>query len=145
MNILVDANILVRLRDAASPHHAPCAEAIQRGIDSGHTLMVCTQALIEYWVVATRPIDVNGLGLSPAQAETDLQDFDMTFLELPEPSDIGARWRELVRRYGVSGRPAHDTRYVALMLAHGITNLLTLNPRDFARYSEITCLAPAGI
>ena len=145
MNILVDANILVRLRDAASPHHTPCAEAVRRGIDSGYTLMVCTQAFIEYWVVATRPTDVNGLGLTPTQAEADLQDFELTFLALLEPPGICARWHELVVRYGVSGRTAHDTRYVALMLEHGLKNLLTLNPRDFTRYTEITCLAPADI
>lgn len=145
MNILVDANILVRLRDAASPHHVPCAEAIQRAIDKGDILMVCTQTLIEYWVVATRSIDVNGLGLTPAQAETDLQDFRQTFLVLPEPPDVGERWQELVAHYRVSGRPSHDARYAALMLAHGITHLLTLNPQDFLRYTEITCLAPADI
>lgn len=145
MNILVDANILVRLCDASSEHHTPCAEAVQRAIDTGCVLMVCTQTLIEYWVVATRPTDANGLGLTPAQAEADLQDFVLTFHVLPEPPDIIVGWRELVMRYGVSGRPAHDTRYVALMRAHGIVHLLTLNPRDFKRYTEITCLAPADI
>jgi len=38
-----------------------------------------------------------------------------------------------------------DTRLVALMVAHGITHLLTLNPTDFARYSEITAVTPQEI
>ena len=29
------------------------------------------------------------------------------------------------------------------MLAHGVTHILTLNPGDFARYSEITTVTPS--
>jgi hypothetical protein len=39
----------------------------------------------------------------------------------------------------------HDVRLVALMLAHGVTHLLTLNGADFRRYSEITCLRPDAV
>jgi len=55
------------------------------------------------------------------------------------------RWLDLCSRYGVSGRPAHDTRLVALMLAQGLTHLLTLNSADFARYTEITSLTPDDV
>ena len=34
---------------------------------------------------------------------------------------------------------------VALMQAHGISNILTLNVNDFARYQEITPVTPAEI
>jgi hypothetical protein len=34
---------------------------------------------------------------------------------------------------------------VALMLAHGLTHLLTLNSADFARYAEITTVTPDDV
>jgi predicted nucleic acid-binding protein len=50
-----------------------------------------------------------------------------------------------VEAYSVIGKPAHDARIVALMLAHGVTQLLTLNPSDFARYQGITTVTPQEI
>jgi hypothetical protein len=32
-----------------------------------------------------------------------------------------------------------------LMLAHSINHIVTLNPDDFTRYSEIHCLTPANL
>ncbi|MEN6357468.1 MAG: hypothetical protein ABFD83_10330 [Armatimonadota bacterium] len=42
----------------------------------------------------------------------------------------------------VNGKQAHDARIVALMLAHGITHILTLNPGDFSRYTGVTPVTP---
>jgi predicted nucleic acid-binding protein len=58
---------------------------------------------------------------------------------------VRERWLDLCSRYGVSGRSAHDARLVALMLAHGLTHLLTLNSADFARYAEITAVTPDDV
>lgn len=104
-------------------------------------VVLCTQNLIEYWAVATRPISANGLGRSPLQASLDLTDF-ATFPRLEEPPDIYLYWKRLVEKFNVSGRPAHDARLIALMDAHGISGLITLNKRDFARYPHITCQTP---
>jgi hypothetical protein len=43
------------------------------------------------------------------------------------------------------GKNAHDARFVAAMMAHGLTHLLTFNPQDFRRYSGITVVTPAEI
>jgi predicted nucleic acid-binding protein len=143
--VLADTNILVRLRDADDPRHLPCVEALQRLQNAGDEACICAQVLIEYWVVATRPQDVNGLGIEPAAVETDIQDFQQAFTVLPEPPDMAARWLMLAVQYTVRGRQAHDTRLAALILAHGVTRLLTLNPDDFARYDGIVCLAPEDV
>jgi predicted nucleic acid-binding protein len=146
MRILVDTSILIRLRDADSPDHSPCVEALHRlQDDENREGCLCAQVWIEYWSVATRPPGVNGLGLDPPDAEADLEDFTQAFFLLPEPPDMAARWRALANRYGVRGRQAHDARLVALMLAHGITCILTLNTADFTRYTEITSLLPADV
>ena len=41
-----------------------------------------------------------------------------------------------------ANRPG-DARIAALMLAHGVTHILTLNPTDFARYQDITPVTPS--
>ncbi len=145
MRLLVDTNIVVRLRDTAHPRHGACVLALQRLASGPDDPCTCAQVMIEYWAIATRPREVNGLGLSPAQAEADLQEFAQAFLLLPEPPDMADRWRVLANRYVVRGRQAHDTRRVALMQAEGITHLLTMNTADFARYAGVTCLAPEEI
>ena len=145
MDILLDANILLRVSDASSPDHTRCAQALLRARSSGHKLFWCAQTMIEYWVVATRPVAVNGLGLTPADVELNLQGFDLLFTFLPEPPHIGARWRALVNHYNVQGRTSHDTRLVAFLLEQGLIHLLTLNTSDFARYTGIVCLLPENV
>jgi predicted nucleic acid-binding protein len=145
MRIQVDTNILIRALDVQDPQHAVCAGALRQLRATGADALICAQVLIEYWVVATRPRQVNGLGLEPQAVEASIQELEDAFLVLAEPPDMAARWRELANRYAVRGRQAHDTRLVALMLAHGVTTLLTLNPADFARYNEVTCLAPQDV
>jgi predicted nucleic acid-binding protein len=47
--------------------------------------------------------------------------------------------------HGVQGKQVHDARLAALMLAHGITHILTLNGADFARYPGIVPIDPASL
>ena len=51
-------------------------------------------------------------------------------------------WRRLVVRHAVTGVKVHDARLVAAMLVHGVSNILTLNDRDFARYAGISAVNP---
>jgi len=145
MRILLDTNSLVRLRDADHPRHAVCAQAARLLQQGEHLPCVCAQVLIEYWVVATRPREVNGLGLTTAEAEEDLTDFARAYVWLREPPDLVHRWRALVNQHAVRGRPAHDARLVAVMQAHGLNHLLTLNPADFKRYSGMVSVSPEEV
>ncbi len=54
-------------------------------------------------------------------------------------------WRELVAKYGIQGKQAHDARLVAAMQRHGITHLLTFNTSDFSRYPGITGIDPETV
>jgi predicted nucleic acid-binding protein len=145
MSIFVDANILVRLSDTGSAAHAVCRRAIPLLLGKKQRLCVGSQVLIEYWAVATRPVAVNGLGFPPDIAEQELRDFDRWVNLLEEPADMAWRWRRLVNEYDVRGKQAHDARLVAFMQAHGLTDLLTLNPTDFARYEGIRCVLPGDV
>jgi len=145
MNALVDTNILVRLSDLGHPVQPVCQLALQRLLQRQDRVFLCAQAAIEYWAVATRPKSINGLGLTPMDAEMELRRAERWLVWLPEPPDIAVRWRALVNKHSVLGKQAHDTRLVALMEAHGLTHLLTLNAGDFARFPGVTCVEPAQV
>jgi len=93
--------------------------------------------MIEHWVVVTRPKDVNGFGLTTDEANRQIDDIERTFIYLPEPPDVGRLWLKTAKQYQVIGKSAHNTRLIALMLAHDIKYLLTLNPLHFSRYRKI--------
>ena len=133
MKFLADTNVLLRWVDSGSPLHTVCLEAVRHLVKQGWDACICAQVLIEFWAVATRPAEVNGMGLSISDATRDLADLEVAFTCLPEPPDMAKRWREVVTRYDVLGKQAHDARLVALMLSHGIEHLITLNPQDFTR------------
>jgi predicted nucleic acid-binding protein len=145
VRILLDTNVLLRDAIQTDPQHEQVSAAVDRLLSDGWEVCMGVQNVVEFWVVATRPLDVNGLGLTPEQAYQEVDVLLHTHTLLRDPPDLLERWLELCSRYVVSGRPAHDARLVALMLAHALTHLLTLNPADFARYAEITCLRPEDV
>jgi Predicted nucleic acid-binding protein, contains PIN domain len=142
MRVLLDTNILVRLRDADSPLHSLCVEAIERLINQMAQICLCLQVLIEFWSVSTRPREANGMGLSPEEAYAECQRFRSAFSLLEEPPEIADRWLSLAHLHNIRGKQVHDARIVAFAQAHQIDAILTLNPDDFARYDELTILTP---
>ena len=145
MKVLLDTNIVLRLLNQTDPEHQLVVSALERLVSRDWYPTICSQNLYEFWVVGTRPERQNGFGLEPAFAFNAVTNLRSRFDWLPDPPDLLDRWLELVTRYSVCGRPAHDARLVALMLAHGVGHILTLNTSDFSRYTEITCLAPADV
>jgi len=132
---LVDTNVLVRLAVPADPHHLSASRAVEAMTAEG--LYVAGQNLIEFWNVSTRPVQNNGLGQTTTVADQVLRKLEQAFSRLPEPVEVYDRWRDLVVRFGVSGTKVHDTRLVALMLAHGLDRILTFNAADFRRYEVL--------
>jgi hypothetical protein len=99
--------------------------------------------LYEFWVVATRPLALNGLGFTVNQAAPELARLKRLFPLLLDSPAIYAEWERLVTVHQVAGKNAHDARIVAAMIIHGVTHLLTFNTNDFTRYPGITALDPA--
>jgi predicted nucleic acid-binding protein len=145
---LVDTNVLMRYVEVASAQHGAAVNAIAALVASGDALYITPQNLIEFWVSATRPITVNGLGQAPAQVALLVARFQITFTMLPDTAAIFAEWERIATGYGVIGKQAHDARLVAAMKAHGISHLLTFNVAHFNRYSAgegITVIDPANV
>ncbi|MBE9249421.1 type II toxin-antitoxin system VapC family toxin [Dolichospermum sp. LEGE 00240] len=145
MKYLVDTNILLRLVQKNSPIHLDTQRAILKLKKQGEFLCIIPQNIIEFWAVATRPLDKNGLGLSITQAEEESEKLKKIFiLELDTPQ-IFTEWESLVIKYQVMGKQVHDARLAAAMVAHNITHLLTFNVDDFKRFSDIVVVDPRSI
>jgi predicted nucleic acid-binding protein len=98
---------------------------------------------VEFWVTVTRPREANGLGLGTAAARAAVDELLQSYQVLPDPEDLLVQWLGVCQRLSVIGRQAYDARLVALMQAHGIEQLVTLNPVDFRRYG-ISLITPTA-
>ncbi|MBD2771915.1 type II toxin-antitoxin system VapC family toxin [Iningainema tapete] len=145
MSYLVDTNVLVRLVHRVDPMHPHVQSAYTVLQTQGEILYIIPQNLIEFWVVATRPTSTNGLGLTLTEASQELSILKDLFQLKPDISTIFVGWEQLVAKHQVMGKPAHDTRLVAAMIAHKLSHLLTFNTNDFKRFSEITVVDPRSI
>jgi predicted nucleic acid-binding protein len=145
MNIPLDTNILSRMAQVGHAQHPVAVSAANALVLRGDAPCLLPQALYEFWVVATRPASVNGLGFTVQQAGAELSRLKGLFPLLPDSPAIYPEWERFVTVHQVTGKNAHDARIVAAMTVHGLTHLLTFNPGDFARYPGITALDPATI
>jgi predicted nucleic acid-binding protein len=133
MAYLIDTTILGRLANAKDVQHAVAARAVLELHRRGEVLHVTPQVLVEFRNVATRPVAVNGLGLSTVDTEALAATFEARFLLLTETPDIYPAWKALVAALGIIGKQVHDARLVAVCHVHAVTHLLTFNVAHFAR------------
>lgn len=145
MSVITDSNILVYSVQPQSPFYQDATDAVIELRRQGEVLCVIPQNLIEFWVVATRPINVNGLGMNIAQAHNELTRLKGLFQLLPDKAAIFPEWERLVVQQAVMGKATHDTRIVAAMNVHGVTKILTENKDDFKRFQNITALEPKDV
>jgi predicted nucleic acid-binding protein len=141
--VLIDTNTLLRTLQPLHPQRETARGAIKALTGRGHELQLVPQNLTELWVVATRPVEQNGLGMSAAEAASELVRLKSMFPLLPDTAAIYPVWENLVIRYRISGKPAHDARLVAAMQVHGLTSILTFDRTGFSRYAGIEGVHPA--
>jgi predicted nucleic acid-binding protein len=142
--ILVDTNILVRLCRRQDPLNPMAFNAIRKLRRQQDLMCIAPQNLCEFWVVATRPENVNGLGFSSERAFLWLHHFENLFSLLEEPPATFGLWKNLVRQHRTVGKPAYDARLAAVAHLAGIHRVLTFNTNDFARYG-VTAIDPHNI
>ncbi len=145
MSILVDTNILIRLVDLADRKNPIAKRAVERLLIDQETIAIVAQNLYEFWVVATRPVAVNGLGLSITSTLGFIEGFRSDFLLLDDTPAVYPTWEQLVASAGVVGKKAHDARLVAAMMVHGVDRLLTFNVQDFRPYAGVRTQSPDEI
>ena len=133
-SVLLDTNVLLRLIDRNDARHTACRHSIEKLLGQGEDVYLAPQVLIESWVVSTRPTDAAppGFGWMPETASKHLAGVRRMFRMLDDGAGVFERWLHLVETCSIRGKRAHDARLVAFMQQHGIEQILTLNPKDFA-------------
>ncbi|MEN3001301.1 MAG: type II toxin-antitoxin system VapC family toxin [Armatimonadota bacterium] len=135
--ILLDTNILRAYMNQDDSEHQAVVKRILALRAANYELCIAPQCLYELWVVLTRPVEQNGLGRSPEEADEACNQLRQDFTLLPDPADLVDEWQRLCRTYSVHGRRAHDVRLVAWMVRHQINEILTMNPDDFQLFSNL--------
>ncbi len=102
MRVLVDTNVLLREYVRTDVQHTQVHALLGRLMKEGRELCIGVQNVIEFWVVATRPTDVNGLGLDINEVRAHVQTMLSAFTLLPDSSDIVARWLDLCTLHTVT-------------------------------------------
>lgn len=139
---LLDTNILLRLSLPGGPYDEVVVSAVGRLVAEGATLFYTLQNAAEFWNVCTRPRERNGLGLTLGETDRRLHLIEQQFQFLPETEATYAQWRRIVVECGVSGVQVHDARLAAVMNLNHVSHVLTLNPRDFERFTGLTPVHP---
>lgn len=139
--MFVDTSVLIR---TLQPQHAlyPVAMNTIHRLLAQQPIHIVPQNLYELWVVATRPTNVNGLGMSHSAAHQEILNLRQMFRFLSDTPAVYDEWQTLVHQHNIVGKSAHDARLVAAMKAHGLTAVLTFDPAVFARFSGMQVLVP---
>lgn len=124
--LLVDTNVLLEATDEA---RAGYREA-RRLLESPAGLVLASQVIREYLVVATRPRTANGFGLAIREALDNLRELRRAIRVLPEETPVLPTFLELVERTGCSGKRIHDAHLVATGHVHRVEALVSLNVDD---------------
>jgi predicted nucleic acid-binding protein len=142
LRYLVDTNVLLRLSRQDDPQHQLIATTIEALGRQGADLCFSIQNIAEFWNVSTRPTDRNGYGLTIVEVNQRVEFIERTMTLLPDNEQVYSIWRHLVVANNVRGVQVHDARLAAVMQAHGVTRILTLNELDFLRYTGIQAVHP---
>ena len=143
--LFVDTNVLLTATDESRPQHQNAMRLLAGADSSGMHLAASGQILREYLVVATRPLDVNGLGLSVRDATANVNEFLRRLHVYDETEDVARRLRQIALTYGLSGKRLHDANIVATMSTHGIPTLVTQNAGDFTWFDGIDIVAVTDV
>lgn len=144
--VFVDTNVLLSATAPFRILHQAALAVLNEWPNQGIILAVSTQVLREYLSVATRPAEINGLGLGTDDALANVAAFRGRMRLLVESEAVWDRLRTLIATYGCVGKQIHDANVVATALTSGITVLVTANTGDFTRLaSEIEVVDLAAL
>lgn len=145
MRVLVDTNILLR---SVQPNHPLCSQAthaVSKLIRQKDAVFFCSQNIAEFWNVATRRAERNGLGLSPEEVLQEVGNIEKSLTLLPDVPAIYNVWKQIVAAHKVQGVKVYDARLVAIMSVYTVESVLTFNAVDFERFTKVRAIHPSSL
>ena len=143
--LFCDTNVLLSAVDRKRSLHVQALHVLNVLPNRGVALCVSGQIVREFLVVCTRPVDVNGLGLSRREAVRNAEAIIERSTVLDENRNVPVRLLDIARTTTCGGRQLHDANVVATMQEHGLTRLATGNPGDFRRFKGIDLVDLASL
>lgn len=140
IKLLLDTNVLLEATDEGRPLHAKAMALFQNAPADGVDLFIGTQVIREYLVVATRPVENNGLGMSTATALDNIERFRKRASLIAESLRAGEVFLEWVGRFEIRGKKLHDLQILATASVAGVDALVTANQQDFPNPSPLRIL-----
>ena len=141
--LFVDTNVLLAATDRSRATHEAARALIEQAGSAGWHLHINGQVVREYLVVATRPVDGNGLGLKANDALANIEQLLGRMTLLTETERVNRELLSLVASGELSGKRIHDAGIAATMIAHGVDLLITDHLRDFRVFPNLRALAPS--
>ncbi|MGD9645423.1 MAG: type II toxin-antitoxin system VapC family toxin [Pirellulales bacterium] len=146
MLYLVDTGVLLRAVDRHCAEHASIMQAFRELRKRRDSLAVSAQSIREFWNVSTRPTTARGgYGRTVERTVRWIKSFERFARILPETPATFARWRAIAQQHQVRGVQVHDANLVAVAEVYGADAILTLNPRDFSRFSAVRSVTPVQV
>ncbi len=140
--IALDTNILVYARRAEAPHHEAARALLATLAEGDAPWALPWPCVYEYLRVVTHPRVFD----PPTDLETAVEDV-ASLLDSPSLHLLGegvahpAHMHRQLTEGGARGNLAHDAHIAALVVEHGVRELLTTD-RDFSRFPGVTARNP---
>ena len=140
--IAIDTNILVYAHRKDSPFHSPAAQRVRELAEGRDAWAIPWPCVHEFFSIVTHP-RIYSPPSTTEQACVQIAAWldSPSIVLLGEGSAHWATLRKLLTGGKVTGPLVHDARIAALCLAHGVSELWTLN-RDFSRFPGLRVRNP---
>ncbi len=139
--IFIDTNILLSATDSSRKNHDEARKLLRVIPEAGFNPIFCGQVIREYLVVATRPVEANGFGMSAGDAIHNIKQFQKRIVVYEEKRSSTEILQHLVIKHQLNGKRIHDANIAAVMITNGIKYILTDNPSDFSCFEDITAVS----
>src|SRR5216684_5519149 len=120
MRVLVDTNILLRSAQPSHPLSSQATHAVSNLIRQKDAVFFCSQNIAEFWNVATRPAERNGLGWSPEEVLQEVDKIEKSLTLLPDVPAIYPAWKQIVKDHKIQGVKVFDARLAAIMSVYTV-------------------------
>src|SRR5437867_12853291 len=105
---LLDTNILLRWIKPDDRDYQLVASAIDAMLQVGAVLCYTSQNVGEFSNTCTRPLDRNGYGLAPKEADGRAHFFEDRLRLLADSLAVHNEWRRMLVAHSISGVQVHD-------------------------------------
>lgn len=137
-----DTNVLVYAFDASSAFHAMAAALLREQVEGSAPWAIAWSCVYEFLKVVTHPT-LTQVRLSTAEAWDNIRSVieSPSLILLTETERHVSILESLLRKTNVTGNLVHDAHIAALLIEHGVREIVTAD-EDFRRFEGLIVTNP---